>query len=780
MNLTIDNLDGHGPIDYSAALDASSPLKIERTLNAPSRCQGLLVLNGLTMPVRRGRVIVVAGNGMLLFTGYLATEAVQEYAGSGLAGPVYRTAFNAISDEWLLDRQAFLLGGAALNANSGIIFSTLANQVDGALFTTAGVQSGRAIGVFTPELGAAWSANAGALASSSYEAYRAVGGALTLAPAGSITHNLSDGDGTLQIAALKLTSVKELANDVTVTGAIEPAAFVTEVFLGDGTTTVFDLGNDPFVPTHTANTKYLVNDSFSAGVFDPAVWKVIDPGAHLGFSTAGLALTGGNDFDGQTTLTAIQQIEMGGTLVIEAGSLQLGGASDGVVCGLFEGATSRASCFAGYNVRQSGGTTVATPFLNGVEIGASLTMLPGHSYTLRIRLHCAEVQRVLQAYYAMVEGAVEAFGGGGIDAPMQVVFEYVDLGLASNTPATILYDSASSGPIASTPVSCTFVAVDSVQLFGSMGYCRVTQTGSGWVTSTLPSGQTFTRLIGAAGEGVDCRVSGSANSTGTVTFFAGRVPVPGEMVMVTYRARQRAVARLEDPASIAQESAGNAPGSAAWLGKVLKPVARSSVDCESAAAAILSFASSRAAAVAGTYVMLNPQLSADIWPGDVLALNTNGQAVSVVVRSVAIADMAATPETLTYRISFANDWAESLGIRLSEAVAVDALLPLTASIGPAAVLATLLQMTVVSASETALQLDAGTAPPPGGGFEVRRRDGDFGLYVDQDLVLRSPVRSFSIPREAQVERYFVRMYDASTPPVYSRFSSAVFTNIPVS
>jgi hypothetical protein len=52
--------------------------------------------------------------------------------------------------------------------------------------------------------------------------------------------------------------------------------------------------------------------------------------------------------------------------------------------------------------------------------------------------------------------------------------------------------------------------------------------------------------------------------------------------------------------------------------------------------------------------------------------------------------------------------------------------------------------------------------------------------VDQDLVLRSPVRSFSIPREGQVEHYYVRMYDGSTPPMYSRFSSAVFTDLPVS
>jgi hypothetical protein len=104
---------------------------------------------------------------------------------------------------------------------------------------------------------------------------------------------------------------------------------------------------------------------------------------------------------------------------------------------------------------------------------------------------------------------------------------------------------------------------------------------------------------------------------------------------------------------------------------------------------------------------------------------------------------------------------------------------LTALPGASNVLADLQQLQIVSATGTALQIDAGTAPAAGGGFEVRRRDWNFGPNVDQDLVLRSPVRNFSIPREAQVERYYVRMYDGSTPPLYSRFSSAVFTDLPV-
>ena len=773
--MTIDNLDGAGAVDYSAALCADGPLKIARSLNAPSVCSGLLDVGdvALASPARRGRVVVTAANGTVLFTGYVETEPEPVYAGMGLKGPVYRYAFSAVSDEWLLDKQAVPLSGAGLAQSGGELLRTLTNRVDAGLFTTSGVMDGLAVGVFEPMQTKSWSANAGGVAGATYAAYRVLGGAVSLQPAGTVTHALSDGDGTLQVAALKTSSVKELANDVTVSGEMEPTAYITETFAGDGTTTTFQLSQSPFRPKKTTNSAQFLTDSFNQSTLDTQIWQITDPGSHLGLSAAGLTMMGGNGFDGQATLTAIDAVELGGTLRIEAGSLQLGGASAGVVCGLYSGAIQSANCFAGYKVRQSGGSTVVSPFVNGAEVGTVFTLLEGHTYTLRIRLHCVETQRVLQTYYAMVDGVVRAFGGGLVAAPMSLVFELQDLGASSNTPATVLYD----GSVTSSPSSCRFAAVNSVQLLGSIGYCRVTQTGSAWAASTLPSGVETTRLIGVAGEGVDCTLS----ATGKVTFFAGRIPIAGELVTVTYRGQQRAVARLEDPASVATEAAAGVPGTAQWLGKVLKPVARSSMDCESAALAVLSFSASRAAAAAGTYAAVNP---ADVWPGDVLAVTSGKQTMSVVVRRVDIVDGMACPEVLTYRMAFANDWAEGLGLTLSEAIAADALLPRTAlsvtSPLGGNVLANLQQLQVVSATGTALQVDAGMAPPAGGGFEVRRRDGDFGLGVDQDLVLRSPVRSFSIPREGQVEHYYVRMYDGSTPPVYSRFSSAVFTDLPVS
>jgi len=801
LRITIDNLDGLGAVDYSGAVAADGLVTVQRGLNVPSRCtmQLLAGVGGLKVPVRKARVVVTAYDAAatVLFTGYVATEPVQVYVGEGLAGAAYQARVSAVSDEWLLDK---LGSGAGTNdaLAMGLSGSALVQQLTGrvqaggaAALTVAGGATALATGAFAVKPAAAWSVNAGAASSAAYAGYRAMDGVVLLQPAGSVTHAFSDAAGTLSIAELATSAVRELANDVTVSGAEEPAAYVQESFMGDGSTTVFELSEAAFRGTN----RTLVDDSFTGAAFDSTVWMVSDPGSHLSLTSAGLTMNGGTGVDGATTLAAMDAVEMGGSLLVELGGVALGAGCDGMLGGMYAGVTTAANCFAGFRVRQSvstgGGVTQVVPVVNGVEAGTVFTPVVGHLYTLRMRLHCVEMQRVMQRYYCMVDGVVEGFGSAsGVSAPMDVVFELVDEGAASNTPATVLYDSAAAGgAVVGTPATCVFVAANATQMFGSVAGVSVTRPGSMWVVSTLPSGVLQTRLVGSAGQGVDCEVSygTAAGTVGKVTFFAGRVPVAGERVAVMYRGSQRSVARLEDAASVAAEAAGGASGTCRWLGKVLEPIARSSADCESAAEAILAFATSRTAAVAGTYACVNP--ASDIWPGDVLSVTSAGVTSSFLVRSVVAEDGGAVPEVRTYKIAFANDWAtewaDGIGLRLSEEIAADAILPQTASGSAGEVLANLQQLALTSVAGTgitgtALQVDAGTAPPAGGGFEVRRKDWSFGVGVDgADLVLRSSVRSFSIPRAAQVERYYVRMYDASTPPVYSRFSSAVFVNWPV-
>ncbi len=794
MRITIDNLDGLGAVDYTGSVAAEGPITVQRALNKPSLCTAEVVLGagGLAVPVRRGRVTVTTADATVLFTGYLATEPVRIYAGSASAGPVYRARITAVSDEWLLDNLgsgAGLRDTQALGLDGAALVTRLAARAQVAGSAGVSVTAGATVattGAFAARAGVPWSENAGEAAGSAYAAYRALNGQVLIQPVGNVTHALSDADETLSVAELQTGAVRELANDVTLSGAEEPAAYISESFEGDGTTTVFALSEAAYRDTN----RTLVLDSFNEAVFDAAQWAVSDPGSHLSLTSAGLTLNGGNGFDGQTMVEALDAVEMGGSVVAQLGGVMLAAASDGMLAGMYQGTPVLANCFAGFRVRQSvsgtGGVTVLVPVVNGVEVGTVFTPVAGHAYTLRLRLHCVEMQRVQQRYYCMVDGVIEGFGSAsGVSAPMDLVFELVDEGAASNTPATVLYDSAAVGlPVESSPATCAFVVANSTQLFGSVASVSVTRPGSLWVVSTLPGGTVQTRLVGVAGQGLDCEASygTAAGSPGKLTFFAGRVPIAGERVTVSYRSERRAVARLASAASVASEAVSGAPGTCRWLGKVTAPVARSSVDCESASQAVLAFATSRTAAVAGTYAMVNP--AQDIWPGDVLAMTSAGVTSSLLVRSVVVKDGSAVPEVRQYKIAFANDWAtewaDGIGLKLSEEIAADAYLPQTASSEPGLVLANLQQLSVTSLTGTALEVDAGTALPAGWGVEVRRSDWLFGVGVDAaDLVLRSPVRSFSIPRAAQVERFYVRVYDASTPPVYSRFSSAVFLNWPV-
>ena len=213
-----------------------------------------------------------------------------------------------------------------------------------------------------------------------------------------------------------------------------------------------------------------------------------------------------------------------------------------------------------------------------------------------------------------------------------------------------------------------------------------------------------------------------------------------------------------------------------WVGTVLRPRPRSAEDCENAAAALVQNASLPSAGLAGTYGGWDFMTLGDVWPGDLLALNSNTAALStsVIVRKVQVQ----LGPTLKYVISFSNPWAEELAIHLSSTVPDDVILPQEAQeVTP---LADLTSLSVSGISISALQINTGASAPAGGGFEVRRVDWGFGSGASSDLVLQSPVPNISIPRSAPSERFYVRMYDGGSPPNYSRHSAAVFTNNPTS
>jgi hypothetical protein len=88
-------------------------------------------------------------------------------------------------------------------------------------------------------------------------------------------------------------------------------------------------------------------------------------------------------------------------------------------------------------------------------------------------------------------------------------------------------------------------------------------------------------------------------------------------------------------------------------------------------------------------------------------------------------------------------------------------------------------LAVTALSGSTVTVNANATPPTGGGFEIRRRDFAFMAGEDPDLVMRSALPNMTFSRETAADRFYIRMYDGSTPPNYSEFSTALFINLPL-
>jgi hypothetical protein len=774
MKVTIDNLDGRGPIDYTRALCADSgtdsSATITRRLNEPTLAQLRLdcTSTNLAIPAVNAWVVITAENGAYLFTGYLPNAAEPVFAGYSSTGPVYRYLVNAVSEDWLLNREAVPQTAPLLGLSAGNMIRTVTNRVNPSLVQMNGLEDVGTIGFFEPMPNVPWSQNVAALANQARSAYRVLNGQLTLAPVGSTVHAMTDRTGTLQFSPLNAAEAKQVVNDVTLTGLAEPIEYVTELFQGDGATVLFQLRRQPFRIVRPI----LLDEEFTTATLNPSVWQVNDAGGYMNVSGAGLTLTGGSGTDGTTTLTAIDPLELGGEVVIESGFVTLNAGSDGVVCGIYAGTVNLANCIAGFRVRSSGSNTILVPLVNGVEVGTEFTVQSGHSYILRLHAHSQELQRVLNSYFSYGANGPEVYGGGTVAAPLQLLFELQDMALLPyvNIGSTILYD----GSLSTSPAIGTFACIDSVNLQGSFGYFKITRPGTVWVVSMPASGAPFTRRIGQANQGADCNVL----RDGFLHFYKLAIPQPGEILAVTYRVAGPSVARLAS----ANAQGGGAPAVSQWVGHVLQPPARSGVDCENACQALLNFSSNPAAAWKGEYRYFNLQDGQDIWPGDALDFSASGAGLTanVIVRSVTIHATSSYPEVLEYRVAFANDWAETIAMKLTNAISPDVLLPPVAETAPGSYLENLNALEIVSISTTEIAVNANITPPQGGGFEVRSLDFTFGADTHEDRVLRSPVASFTITRSADQEQFYIRMYDGSTPPLYSRLSAVILTDVPTS
>jgi hypothetical protein len=777
MNISIDNLAGAGAVDYSSALDFTVAPRVLRKINQPAELRCSLAGAGQAI-VAGARVILTKANGSFVFTGYLTQAPQCEYLGWGKAGAVYRYDLIAESDEVRLDQKVLPNRAPFVGRSAGSALRQLAQDLLPGFFDTRAVQDVDTLAAYQVNPQKKFSWHAGEIALAARASYRAMNAALVLAPVGAAIYAVNESDGNFSPAGLKVIGPSMLVNDVTVIGLDEPQAYVRDYFVGDGLSLRFYLSQKPFAQSKPA----LIDEQYKGSGLDAATWAVGDPASAISVVGQTLAVNGGTGLDGQTVVQFIEQVELGGALQLQHGDVSFAGPSTGVIGGLYAGVISAAEALAGFQITPSGSGSIIQALINGSPTGPVVATTVGHRYVLTTYIYAMEVYRAEETFHSSAHPAGGGWGGAAVPADVRFVLEVQDIDPGNPAtlvaPATVLYDDV----IPNATGLCTYALVNARSMQCSVAYTYVTHISLAEVRTALPSSGYETQLVGALSAGGQCQIASSTS----LDFYPQYVPPQNTLIVASYRGAGRAVAEVVNSASVASLQSGADDGVRGMVKAVKSLSARTQADCENAALAILDDATG--AAWAGTYQTWSdflPGGAADIFPGDGLAVNvpSRNSVFEAIVRSVSIEVVDPADDRGVYTIEFANDLAKSLALEESTSAVAVPLQDLPVRLSTAQVgsyyLANLTDAQVTAVSSTTVQVDIGIAPTSGLGVEVRAHDFGWGTSNDRNLLGRFTTQTFSLARLARTQNYFLRLYDGSSPPRYSRYAAALHVDYPL-
>ena len=321
---------------------------------------------------------------------------------------------------------------------------------------------------------------------------------------------------------------------------------------------------------------------------------------------------------------------------------------------------------------------------------------------------------------------------GSGTAAQPVSMQYVNTALAAkandNTVVHLTGTETVTGaksfavpPNVPAPVSTGDVANKSYvdNAIANVGAGNYLPTAGGAMTGALTlSGPAsyVTQLIGPLSTGAGCEIT----SAPSLDFYPAYVPVLNELIVASYRGSGRAVAQVENAASVTSLQNGADDGTRGSVRVAKNPPARTDVDCENAALAILDDA--MGSAWSGSYETWSdflPGAAEDIFPGDAVTVNvpSRGASFTAIVREVEIQIADPAHDRGFYTIGFANDLAAPLGIEYgasATAIALQGMPPLleTTQVG-AYYQVDLTDAQITSVTSTTVQVDAGMSPPSG-------------------------------------------------------------------
>jgi len=297
------------------------------------------------------------------------------------------------------------------------------------------------------------------------------------------------------------------------------------------------------------------------------------------------------------------------------------------------------------------------------------------------------------------------------------------------------------------------------------------------VRSTLPDANTVTMLAGSLLDGAECKIS----SEPALEFYAESIPAANQLIEVSYRGQSHAAARVINSASILANRQGGDDGVRGDVREIALPNPRTSADCETAALALMDDATQGWAGEYQTWSRFLPG-GGDIFPGDGLEVQvaSRGAEFTAVVREVDLEIVDAAGENFRYTLRFvdAGDPSLAFSFQTAQVKQTQVLTPMDVTAVGNVYLEDLTNAEITNVTSTTVSIDAGSMPA-NGGIEVRYSDAGWGPDNSRNLVGRFTTQTFALTRYARAQGYFLRGYDGSTPPKYSRYSSALYVDYPL-
>ena len=329
-----------------------------------------------------------SGNPVDWFTGYITYDPELKFRGLDIVTrePKYDLIYQAQSDESILSQQTLGIRKPFINMTQGQILAKLANDLLPGMFDTSGIQDGQFLARYVVDPTQNFSDIVKAFSASAV--YRFWGRNMKLFftpqdasifPPSTAPFAVDNNDPNFTPSSLQIRAAQQgIINDAVVLGSTEAQTYVTEEFVGDGTTAQFNLMTSVF----GIESALLLDDDFSANQLSTTNWTVYDtPTNFLQVSNGYLNVLGGSQngtFD--VHLDSANLVPLAGSLSITHGDFDFidDGQPNGVL-GVIGGlwtqtpSPSLAGCVYGVLVTKTAGVTTLTEIVNGATTSNNLT-----------------------------------------------------------------------------------------------------------------------------------------------------------------------------------------------------------------------------------------------------------------------------------------------------------------------------------------------------------------------------------------------------------------------